>query len=317
MEHASEVFGLEMIEQAHERIRGHIRITPLLRLEQLDETLGCKVYAKVEAMQATGSFKLRGALNAILSMGEDELSRGIVTASSGNHGRACAYAAKRLGIAAVVVLPDGAPASKVAGVRDLGAEVVRCPAAERFDVARSICEKRGAVYVPPYDDYRVMAGQGTLGLEICEQLPDVDMVVTPLSGGGLLSGGACAVKSVLPRAAVVGAEPAVLARYAASLEVGRPVQVEQRSTIADALVSNHPGKLCFPIVREHVDAVVSASEKTIQDAWRLVIEQGKLFVEASACLGVAAVLEGTINVRADERVCFVLSGGNCSISQLA
>ena len=216
---------LETIRAAHARIAPYIVQTPLLRLPALDDALGCEVYVKAECMQRTGAFKLRGAMNRILALTEDERARGFVAAASGNHGRAVAYAAQRFGTHACIVMPRTAPAVKQAGIRALGAELVLCDAAERFDVAARLCAERGAAMVPPFNDELVMAGQGTVGLEILEQCPELDAVVVPVSGGGLIGGVSTAVKALAPRVRVFGAEPAVLPRYTESLRAGHPVQV--------------------------------------------------------------------------------------------
>ena len=193
---------LETIRAAHARIAPYIVRTPLLRLPALDDALGCEVYAKAECMQRTGAFKLRGAMNKILALTEDERARGFVAASSGNHGRAVAYAAQRFGTHACIVMPETAPAVKQAAIRALGAELVLCDAAERFDVAARLCAERGATMVPPFDDPLVMAGQGTVGLEILEQCPALDALVVPVSGGGLIGGVATAVKALAPHVRV-------------------------------------------------------------------------------------------------------------------
>ena len=199
---------LETIRAAHARIAPYIVRTPLLRLPALDDALGCEVYAKAECMQRTGAFKLRGAMNKILALTEDERARGFVAASSGNHGRAVAYAAQRFGTHACIVMPETAPAVKQAAIRALGAELVLCEASERFDVAARLCAERGATMVPPFNDEAVMAGQGTVGLEILAQCPEIDAVVVPVSGGGLIGGVATAVKALAPHVRVYGAEPA-------------------------------------------------------------------------------------------------------------
>lgn len=309
-------FSIESIYEAEKRIRSYITETPIIRLPQLDSVLGCKVYIKAECMQLTGSFKIRGATNALLSIGKEKVSRGIVTASSGNHGRGCAFAARKAGIKATVVIPDTAPEIKIEAIKNLGAEIILCPVEERFRIAERISKETDAVLVPPYDDEAVMAGQGTLGLEISKQLPDADFVITPLSGGGLLSGVSKAIKSTLPQCKVIGAEPLEIPRYTESLKSGKPIDVPQKKTIADALVSTHPGKLCFPVIKENVDEVVTASEEAIKNAQKLLLLEGKIFAEPSGCLGIAAALEKKIKFQNDSKVCFVVSGGNCSLEQI-
>ena len=205
---------LETIRAAHARIAPYIVRTPLLRLPALDDALGCEVYVKAECMQRTGAFKLRGAMNKILTLTDAERARGFVAASSSNHGRAVAYAAQRFGTHACIVMPRTAPPVKQAAIRALGAELVLCEASERFDVAARLCAERGATMVPPFNDEAVMAGQGTVGLEILAQCPEIDAVVVPVSGGGLIGGVSTAVKALAPRVRVFGAEPAALPRYA-------------------------------------------------------------------------------------------------------
>lgn len=212
---------LETIRAAHARIAPYIVRTPLLRLPALDDALGCEVYVKAECMQRTGAFKLRGAMNKILTLTDAERARGFVAASSGNHGRAVAYAAQRFGTHACIVMPETAPAVKQAAIRALGAELVLCEASERFDVAARLCAERGATMVPPFNDEAVMAGQGTVGLEILAQCPEIDAVVVPVSGGGLIGGVSTAVKALAPRVRVFGAEPAALPRYAAGSRCGK------------------------------------------------------------------------------------------------
>ena len=307
---------VEAILTARERIAPYIVKTPLHELVSLNDILGCRVFVKEENRQRTGAYKLRGALNKALSLSEAELSRGLVAASSGNHGRALAYAARRLGTKALIVIPETAPKAKIEGIRALGAEVVLCPVSERFAVAEKYAGERNAVLVPPFNDETVMAGQGTLGLEIMEQQPDIDCLVVPVSGGGLIGGVSTAVKGVAPQVKIYGAEPAVLPRYTASLAAGRPVTVEQKKTVADALVSATPGALCFPCVQNNVDGFSDVSEENIVKAWRLLLLEGKILAEPSSCIGLGAVLQGDIPVHKEMKVCFVLSGGNIGADQI-
>ena len=203
---------IEKIRDAREQIGEYIVQTPLLRLHSLDPYLGCEVYAKAECMQITGSFKLRGAMNKILSLTDEELQRGIVAASSGNHGKAVAYACMKLGIKATIILPETVAKVKEETIRKWGAEIVKCDVSQRFEVAERICRERNAVLVPPFNDEMIMAGQGTAGLEIMEQCPQLSKVIVPVSGGGLIGGVSTAVKAVSPETLVYGAEPAVLPR---------------------------------------------------------------------------------------------------------
>lgn len=308
---------IDDVRSAQTRIAPYVRTTPLIRLEALDEHVGCRVYAKLENLQVTGSFKIRGAMNAALQLTREQLSCGLVAASSGNHGKALAYAAGLLGTTATIVIPDTAPAVKVDAIAALGAAVVRCSVEERFDVARDIAAQTGATLIPPYDDERIMAGQGTIALEIAEQLPEVSAVVAPTSGGGLLGGVTTAIKATLPNARVFGAEPAARPRWTESLRAGTRVTVPANPTRADALVTLAPGQHCFPIVQSRADGVVPVSEGALLDAARLLLTEGKILAEFSSAIGIAAVREGLIEVSPDDRVCFIISGGSIGFDQIA
>ena len=307
---------LETIRAAHARIAPYIVPTPLLRLPALDDALGCEVYVKAECMQRTGAFKLRGAMNKILALTDDERARGFVAASSGNHGRAVAYAAQRFGTHACIVMPETAPAVKQAAIRALGAELVLCDASERFAVAARLCAERGATMVPPFNDELVMAGQGTVGLEIMAQCPEIDAVVVPVSGGGLIGGVSTAVKALAPRVRVFGAEPAALPRYTVSLRAGHPVQVEQKRSIADALVAQTPGNVCFPYVAVNTDGFADVADADILRGMKLLLLEGKLLCEPSSAIGIGAVLRGQLPVHKGDKVCFVISGGSVALEQL-
>lgn len=308
---------IQTIKAARERIAPYTVQTPLIRMANLDAFLGCQVYVKAECMQITGAFKLRGAMNRALSLSGEELARGLVCASSGNHGKGIAYAAKALGTKATIVMPYTSPKVKVEAIKALGAEVVQCETSERFDVAERVCAEKGATMVPPYNDEAVMTGQGTAGLEIMEQLPDVNAVVVPVSGGGLIGGVSTAIKSVNCEVKVYGAEPAVLPRYSLSLEAGVPQKVEQKPTIADALVSQMPGDKCFPYVKQNVDAVYTVGEEYILKAMKMLLCEGKVLAEPSSCIGMAAVLEGKLKFDAEDKVCFLVSGGSVGLEQLS
>ena len=311
-------FTVETVKEARERIRDYVTETPLLRMEALDGFLGCQVYLKLENMQKIGAFKFRGAMNKIQKLTEEELARGIVAASSGNHGKAIAYGAKMKGAKATIIMPNTAPKMKVEAIKALGAEVISCDAAERFEVAAKVCAERGSTMVPPYDDYDVMAGQGTLGLEIMEQCPEIDMVVVPASGGGLIGGVSTAIKGVNANVKVIGAEPSVLPRYSVSLENGEPTMVPmpEVKSVADALVSNRPGLKCFPVVRDHVDGFAAVDDTYMLKAMKMLLMEGKILAEPSSCIGMGAVMQGNISVSPEDKVCFVISGGNLGFDQL-
>lgn len=310
-------FSITEIKQAKERIAPYIVETPLLRMPNLDSHLGCQVYVKAECMQTTGAFKLRGAMNKMLMLTDEQCKTGIVSASSGNHGRGMAYAAKMLGGKATIVMPTTAPKLKIEAIEALGAEVVLCDISERFTIAEKIQKETGAINVPPFNDEDIMAGQGTAGIEIATQCPELNKVIIPVSGGGLLSGVATAIKELAPTIEVYGAEPAALPRYTASLAAGEPVVVEQKPTIADALASPRPGDKCFPHVAKTVDGIADVDDEYMLKGMKLMLTEGKILAEPSSCIGIGAVLQGLIKVNPEDKVCFLLSGGNVSIEQIA
>jgi threonine dehydratase len=309
---------IQTIRQARERIAPYVVRTPLLRLHNLDTYLGCQVYAKAECMQITGAFKLRGAMNKALTLTDEQLKRGIVAASSGNHGRGIAFAAKTLGAKATIVMPNTAPKIKIEAIKALGAEVILCETSKRFQIADRICSERGAVMVPPFNDDDVMAGQGTVGLEVIEQCPELDAVVVPVSGGGLIGGISTAVKTISPKTKVYGTEPAALPRYSESLAAGKPVVVPapSRKSIADALVAQTPGDKCFPYVQANTDGFAAVDDTSILRGMKLLLMEGKLLAEPSSCIGVGAVMQGLLSVKPGEKVCFIISGGSVALEQL-
>lgn len=307
---------LERIQAAKRRLAPYIYETPVIRLQGLDEVLGCNVYIKAENMQKTNSFKLRGALNKMLTMPIEQLQKGVVAASSGNHGKGVAYAAKLLNIHATIVLPDTAPIIKVEGIRALGANVVQCKLAERHIVTERLSSEHGYAIIHPYDDFDIMAGQGTAGLEILEQLPDVNTIVVPIGGGGLISGIATAIKSLAPHIKVIGAEPAAISRYAKSLQANERLLLEEQKSLADALLTLQPGEHNFPIVQKLVDEVVSVDETSLHNGMQTLLLEGKIMAEPSSSIGIGAALQGILPISKKENVCFLISGGNVGLNQL-
>ncbi|NME35074.1 MULTISPECIES: threonine/serine dehydratase [Fusobacterium] len=305
--------NLEEIKKAKERIEKYTIKTPVIRMENLDEIVGCKVYIKAECMQKTNSFKIRGALNKMLTMSEEELKCGVVAASSGNHGKGVAFVAQLLGIKATIVVPDNAPSIKVNGIKSYGAEVVQCPYDERHNVANKLSKEQGYSIVHPYDDYNIIAGQGTIGLEILEQLPDVDYVVVPIGGGGLIGGIATAIKESNPNVKVIGIEPECMCRYTKSFAKGEPVLLPSTHSIADAILTLTPGKKNYPIVKKYVDNIVTVEEDKIAQGTIQLLTKGKVLAEFSSAIGIAAGLLGKLPVNKDSKVCFVISGGNIDI----
>ncbi len=308
---------LAAIQQAKQKLAPYIFETPLIRLAGLDELLGCQVYVKAECMQKTNSFKIRGALNKMLSLPAKQLQNGVVAASSGNHGKGVAFAAKLLGIKATIVLPDTAPQIKVDGIRALDAEFVQCKLAERHIIAKKLSDQYGYTIIHPYDDYDIITGQGTAGLEIMAQLPAVDCVVVPIGGGGLIGGIATAVKAINPHVRVIGAEPAVLSRYEKSRKAGERVLVEEKASLADALLTLLPGEKNFPIFQKYVDDVVGVKEEYLACGVKTLLLEGKILAEPSSAIGIAAALQGSLRITKEDKVCFLVSGGNVSLSQLA
>lgn len=306
------MLSLQDIQAARNRISPYIVRTPLLRIPALDEALGCEVYLKFEGFQVMGAFKIRGAMNKALSLSPEELKRGLVCASSGNHAQGVACAAQRLGTRAVIVMPIDANPVKLAGVKSFGGQVelVGTLSSQREARAQQLVAEEGMVNIHPYADPYVAAGQGTIGLEILEDLPDVAAVATPIGGGGLLSGVATAVKGLSPQVRTIGVEPAGAPRYSKSREAGAPVALEQVDTIADGTRTDHANPANFEMIEARVDALCTVEDGHIRRAMKLLLEKAKLTVEPSGALPVAAALAGALPVRSGEKVVFVLSGGN-------
>ena len=309
---------LEMIQQARQRIAPYIYETPLIRVQNLDSILGCQVYVKPEGMQKTNSFKMRGAANRLLTLPKEALEKGVVTASSGNHGKATAYAAKLLGAKACVVLPENAPKVKVEGIRSYGAEVVFSAPAARYGVCEQLAQEHGYTAISPFDDYELMAGQGTAGLEILDQLPDVDVVVSPIGGGGLIGGVSTAIKESNPSVRVIGVEPTNVCRYTQSFAAGHPVRLpDDASSVADGTQTLFPGTRNYPIVQKNVDEIVTVDEEYILKGTKLLLTQGKILAEITSCQVVGAVLQGKLKFQPHEKVVFLLSAGNIGMDQFA
>ena len=302
---------IEAIRAAADALRGITVRTPLLPFGPPDD----RRFLKAESLQPIGAFKLRGAYVAVASLSPEERARGVVTYSSGNHAQGVARAARLLGVQAIVVMPSDAPAIKRARVEADGAEVVVVGTAsdEREQVAHALAAERGLAVIPPFDDDRIIAGQGTIGLEILEDLPDVATILVPVGGGGLASGVATAVKALLPDVRVVGVEPELAADARESLARGEIVRWPAESvsrTIADGTRTQALGRRTFAHLREHLDGVLSVSEQEIAAAVRLAAERGRLVVEPSGALGIAAMLFRGGEVGLGRPVVAVVSGGN-------
>ena len=305
---------LEEIKKAQARLEPYVYKTPLIRLKNLDQYLHCRVYVKAECMQLTNSFKIRGALNKALQLTPEQLKNGIVTASSGNHGKGVAYAGKMLGVPVTVVIPEHAPKIKLEAVKELGAKVITCEKSQRFVIATKIAEEQQACYIPPFDDYDVMAGQGTAALEILEQLPETTALVSPLGGGGLISGLAVGAKGINHCIKVYGCEPQEFNRYTVSLAAGKPTLIPAGHSIADGIMTMKPGEKNFPIVKQMVDRVCQVKEEFIYKGMKLLLAYGKVLAEPTSSIGMGAVLQGLLEFKQEDNVVFFLSGGNVDLS---
>ena len=303
------------VEAARARIRDAIYVSPCPASATLGELTGTRCHVKLENLQMTGSFKERGALSKLLTLTPAERARGVIAASAGNHGLAVAFHAQRLGIAATIVTPEWAPLIKVANCRRHGATVVL--AGEDYDAAYAEARRReaatGAVFVHPFDDPAVIAGQGTLGLELVEQVPDLDAVVVPVGGGGLIGGVALAVKARRPGVEVIGVQSAALPGLRAALEAGTPVGIPPAPTIADGIAVRRVGGLTFELCRRFVDEVVTVDEAEIANAILVLLEVEKTVVEGAGATTLAAVLNKKVAL-AGKRVALVLSGGNIDVN---
>jgi threonine dehydratase len=302
---------LDDIRDAADRIKGVAHRTPVVTSRTLDERVGARVFLKCENLQRVGAFKFRGAYNAISRLSPEQRAKGIAAYSSGNHAQAVALAARELGSSAVILMPADTPASKAAAVAGYGAEVVTYDryTEDREVIGARLASDRGLALIPPYEHPDVIAGQGTAALELLEEVGDLDALVVPVGGGGLIAGSATAAKGLRPGIRVVGVEPAAGDDTLRSLAAGERVSVPVPRTIADGQAAAIPGELTFSINRRLVDEVVLVGDDEIRDAMRFVFDRLKLVVEPSGATGVAALLAGRV-APAPPRVGVVISGGN-------
>lgn len=307
------------IEAARKRISGIINQTPIVADEKLSAAIGAKAYLKAENLQRAGSFKIRGAYNKISQLSDDERSRGVITASAGNHAQGVALAARLTGTRATIVLPQFAPLTKIVATRSHGAEVIM--QGDTFDEAvaysKQLAEENGSLYVHAFDDDLIIAGQGTIGIEIAEAAPETTVVVVPIGGGGIISGIAIAVKELLPNARVIGVQSENVAPVKPSLAAGHPVEIETKPTIADGIAVKHPAERTLAIIKEFVDDVVTVTEEEIAEAIFHLAQNAHLVVEGAGAAGVAALLAGKVNLKSTDSVCAVLCGGNIDGNALA
>jgi threonine dehydratase len=309
---------LDDIRKAREVVHGTVIRTPILPDNRLSHEIGANAFVKAENLQRSGSFKIRGAYNKISNLTPEEKQRGVVTGSAGNHAQGVAMAARLHGIKSTIVFPEYAPLNKISATKKQGAEVILHGAS--FDEAvahsRELAEKNGYTYVHAFDDPLIIAGQGTTGLEIAEDLPDANVIVVPIGGGGIISGIAIAVKELIPGVKIIGVQSENCASIRPSLAAGKPIVADFRTTIADGIAVKRPGDLTLPIVEKLVDEIVEVSDEEIARAIYHGIQNNRLVVEGAGAAGVAALLAGKIKVKSDDKVCAVLCGGNIDANLL-
>ena len=312
----SSAIEFDKIRAAHERIRAHIHRTPVLTSERLNEASVASLFFKCENFQKIGAFKARGATNAVFSLDDTVARHGVATHSSGNHGAAVARAAKLRGIRAHIVMPSNSAKVKVRAVKGYGAHVVFCEPTEkaREEKCAAVIKKTGATSIHSFENEHVIAGQGTAAVELLEDIPKLDVLMSPVGGGGLLSGTAIAAKSMRPKIKVIAVEPANANDAAQSFRAGRRLVAEKKFTIADGLRTN-VGKRTFPIIQRDVDDIVTVSEKAIVSAMRTIWETMKVIIEPSSAVPYAAIVEHKIDIEG-KRVGIILTGGNVDLDAL-
>jgi len=305
------VLNLVSILKARKNIEGIALKTPLIKSRHLSEISGMEVYLKLENQQKTGSFKIRGAVNVIKNLTEEQRKRGIITSSAGNHAQGVALGAKLFGIDAKIIMPENTPAVKVENTKNLGAQVVLF--GENYDVAHEHClklaERERRVYIPAFEDYEIMAGQGTIALEILEEIPDLDAMLVPVGGGGLISGIAVAAKTVNPNIKIIGVQSTAAYTMHECFKEGKIVDVPVPPTIAEGL-SGGIDKITFDVVKEYVDDMVLAEESGLLSAIVWLATHERQIAEGSGIVGVAALLEKKIQLSQGKKVAVVISGGN-------
>lgn len=302
---------LAEIRAAAGRLAGTLHRTPVLSAQSIGARAGAELWLKCECFQKTGSFKPRGALNKVLSLSDAERARGLVTVSAGNHAAAVAWVARHVAAPCVVVMPSSAPRSKLDAVRGYGAEIVlHDDRATLFDKLREVEAARGLTFVPPFDDAAVLAGAGTVGLELLDDVPAPDAVIVPVGGGGLMGGVASAVKAISPRTRVIAVELEAGPGLLPALAAGKPVPAPRPATLADGMTPPFVGALPLAIAREAVDAIVTVTEPEMIEAMLLLMTRAKLYVEASGAAATAALVAGKTGLPAGSRVVSIVSGGN-------
>ena len=309
------MISMELLRDARCVLSPVINLTPMIPAKGF--VPDCRFYLKADCLQKTGAFKLRGAYYKLSTLTGEEKARGVIACSAGNHAQGVAFAARDMGIPATICIPAGAPLSKIEATRSYGANVVLVPGV--YDDAHAeavrLRDEQGLTFIHPFDDERVMAGQGTIGLEIAEQLPDVDVVLVPIGGGGLIAGVASALRQLKPACRIIGVQAAGAASMADSLRAGHILTLPEVHTVADGIQVKTPGEKTFAICREAVDEVVTVGEAEIASAILTVLERQKLMVEGAGAVGVAAAMYGELDLRG-KTVCALLSGGNLDVTML-
>jgi threo-3-hydroxy-L-aspartate ammonia-lyase len=318
MSYKTHMLTFNDILKARERLQGVAHRTPVLTSRQFNERSACEVFFKAENLQRVGAFKFRGAYNKLASLSDDERKHGALAYSSGNHAQAMALAGKLLGVQVVIVMPQDAPEIKVAATRAYGAEVIFYDrySESREETGERICRERGLTLVPPFDDYAVMAGQGTAALELLEEILELDILLIPTSGSGLLAGCAVAAKHMRPQIRVFGVEPEAGNDTWQSFRKGERVEIPVPQTIADGLQVTAPGKLTFPIIRELVEDILLVNDQELISTIRFILERMKVLVEPSGAAAAAAVFHRKLDFTGN-RAGVLLSGGNVDLSKLA
>jgi threonine dehydratase len=310
--------NLTKIQQAVARIRGSISLSPCVRSETFSNLTGNSIFFKFENLQITGSFKERGALNKILLLSDEERHRGVIAASAGNHAQAVAYHATKRGIAAEICMPLTTPMVKVSATREFGAEVILAGTNydETCQEALRRCREKKLTFIHPFDDEAVIAGQGTLGVEVLEQNPDLEILVVPVGGGGLIGGIACAAKEMNPKVYVIGVQTSKLPSMKAALEARRPVLLPPKATIADGIAVRCAGEVTYPLVEKYVDDIVTVDDEEIANAIQKLLEKEKTLAEGAGAVAAAAVLQRRITAHG-RNVGVFITGGNIDVSLLS
>ncbi len=311
--------SLSDIQEVRQILQNIIVRTPTLADGRLSREIGANIYLKAECLQAGGSFKIRGAYNKISQLTDDEKKRGVVAASAGNHAQGVALAAQLYGIKATIVLPEYAPLTKINATKNYGAKVVLKGASfdEAMNYSYELAETQGLTHIHAFNDEKIIAGQGTIGVEIAEDVPQTSVIVVPIGGGGLISGIAIAAKELLPGVRIVGVQAENCSPVKESLEAGEVVQVSALETIADGIAVKTPGDITFPLIQKYVDEVVEVSEDEIARAIFACVQNNRLVVEGAGAAGLAALLAGKIKLSADDEATVVLCGGNIDANLLA